>query len=185
MSAENYVKNMVIRFRETLDAHEKHLECFYHYGVQVEGWLKGELLNFFDREKTDGRLVEIDREVLCGVGRKKVDYFLVVPSGIIALPIWIELKHWHIGYQKNELWQAHNYFGDKSIGIYSDVEKLSSITEGDKYVLILATQNPGCEDWPKGVDKFNKKFKPLHVRSCTETSDFPPSYYIGVLEVVT
>ncbi len=185
MSTENYVKDMVTRFRKTLDAHERHLECFYHYGVQVEGWLKGELLNFFDLEKTDGRLVKIDREVRCGIGQKKVDCRLELPVDTIASTVWVELKHWHIGYQKNEPWLAHNYFGDKAIGIYSDVEKLSSIIEGDKYVLILATQNPGREDWSKGVDKFNKKFKPLQVRSCTETSEFPESYYIGVLEVVT
>jgi hypothetical protein len=176
---------MVTRFRVILDAHDRHLECFCHYGVQVEGWLKGELLRFFDNEITDSRLVDFDREVLCGAGRKKVDYLLVLPSGIIALKVWVELKHWQIGYQKNQLWQAHNYFGDKDIGIYSDVEKLSSIIDDDKYILILATKNPGYEDWSRGVDKFNEKFKPLRVRSCTETSDFPQSYYIGVLEVVT
>ena len=185
MSTINYVQDMVTRFRPILDAHDKHLECFYHYGVQVEGWLKGELLNFFDTEKTDGRLIGIDREVLCGIGQKKVDYFLVVPSGIIASTIWIELKHWHIGYQRSELWLAHNYFGDKAIGIYSDVEKLSNIIDGDKFVLILCTKNPGHEDWSRGVDKFNEKFKPLQVRSCTETSEFPEFYYIGVLEVIT
>ena len=185
MSTETYVKDIVTRFRKILDAHDKHLECFCHYGVQVEGWLKGELLYFLDSEKTDGRLVAIDREVLCGVGRKKVDCRLVLPSGIIAHTVWVELKHWHIGKQGNDLWQAHNYFSDTSIGIFSDVEKLSTIIDGDKYILILATKNPGHEDWSKGIDKFNKKFEPLQVRSCTETSDFPQSYYIGVLEVIT
>ena len=122
MSTVKHIQDMVTRFRVILDAHDEHLECFCRYGVQVEGWLKGELLNFFDVEKTDGRLLDFDRERRYGAGRKKVDYYLVLPSGIIAPTVWIELKHWQIGYQRNELWKAHNYFGDKSIGIYSDVE---------------------------------------------------------------
>ena len=186
MSTVNYIQEMVTRFRAILDAHDKHLECFCRYGVQVEGWLKGELLYFLDSEKAAGRLVDFEREALCGIGKKKVDLRLeIITSTAASNVVWIELKHWLIGYQKGERWQAHNYFGDKDIGIHSDVEKLSSIIKGDKYELILSTQNPGYEDWSKGVDKFNKKFKPLHVRSCIETSDFPPSYYIGVLEVIS
>ncbi len=184
MNTVDYIQGVVKRFRVILDTHDKHLRCFDKYGVQVEGWLKGELLAFFDSEKTDGKLVDFDREVTYGAGKKKVDYLLILPHGTIAPKVWIELKHWQIGYQRNELWQAHNYFGDKSIGIYSDVEKLSNIADGDKYILVLATKNPGHEDWSKGVDKFNKKFKPLRVRSCTETTDFPQSYYVGVLEVI-
>ena len=67
---------------------------------------------------------------------------------------------------------------------YSDVEKLKNIIDGDKYILILAIRNPGHEDWVKGLDKFNQKFKPLKIRSCTEPSDFPHSYFFGLLEVI-
>ena len=51
MSTVKYIQDMVTRFRVILDAHDKHLECFCRYGVQVEGWLKGELLNFLMSRK--------------------------------------------------------------------------------------------------------------------------------------
>ncbi len=180
MITSNYILDIITRFRNILDKHERHLECFDKYAIQVEGWLKGEMVQLFDSEKMAKKLGDFKPEAKCNLGRKRVDLLLKLNE----TPIWIELKHWQIGCQRNELWQAHNYFGDKSIGIYSDVEKLSTIADGDKYILVLATKNPGHEDWSKGVDKFNKKFKPLRDRSCTETTDFPQSYYVGVLEVI-
>ena len=185
MNPINYVQDMVTRFRAVLNAHDSQLKCFCHYGVQVEGWLKGELLYFLDAEKTSGRLVDFEREALCGIDKKKVDLRLDITTGSTPSNAWIELKHWLIGYQKGELWKAHNYFGDATIGVQPDVEKLSKIIRGDKYIFILATSNPGHEDWTKGVDKFNNKFSPLSLRSLTQPSDFPDSYFFGVLEVIS
>lgn len=177
----DYVLDGITRFRSTLDAHTKQFECFDKHAIQVEGWLKGEIVLFFDNEKTGKKLGEFETEVGSGSGRKKVDCFL----RLHGTPIWIELKHWQIGRQKKQLWKAQNYFGDeKSIGICTDVKKLSNISDGDKYILILATKNPGYEDWSKGVDKLNEKFKPLHIKSYTNPSDFPYSYFLGLLEVV-
>ncbi len=184
MNTVDYLQSIVTRFRVILDAHDRHLKCFDQHAVQVESWLKGELLPFFDREKTDGRLVDFNVEVKSGTGR--VDYLLVLPDGPITTEVWIELKHFQIGPQGEQRWIASNYFGNKSVGIYDDVDKLSKIANGDKYVLILATKNPEYEengDWAKGVDRFNKKFTPLQIRSLTDPSDFPQSYFLGLLEV--
>ncbi|MCJ7426448.1 MAG: hypothetical protein MUO17_04895 [Dehalococcoidales bacterium] len=147
----------------------------------------GELLPFLLSEKDSGRLSDFNTECQCGLGQRRVDYRLVLHYGDIKTVVWIELKHFQVGWQGKERWKASNYFGDKSIGIQPDVEKLSSITDGDKYIFILATKNPEYEehgDWEKGVDKFNEKFAPLHIRSHTITSDFPQSYFLGLLEVI-
>jgi len=187
MNTLSYMQDALTRFRVILDAHDKHLKCFDQHAVQVEGWLKGELLPFFLSEKDSGRLFDFNTECSCGLGRRRVDYRLELHSGDIETDVWIELKHFQIGYQGKDRWKASDYFSDKSIGIHSDVEKLSSITDGDKYVLILATKNPEYDEprnWLKGVNKFNEKFAPLHISSHTLTTDFPQSYFLGLLEVV-
>jgi hypothetical protein len=185
MTTEDYLQSIVTRFRAILDTHGKHMGLFDEHAVQLEGWLKGELLPLFDSEKTDGRLVQFNTEVSCGYGR--VDYHLIVPDDPIAVEVWLELKHFQIGRQGEYRWIASNYFTDKSIGIYRDVEKLTKIEQGDKYILVLATKNPEYEkngDWLQGVDKFNRKFTPLRIGSLTNPSDFPQSYFLGLLEVV-
>ncbi len=184
MNAENYVKKMVSCFKEILDAHDKHLECFCQYGVQLEGWLKGELLCFLDNEKTAKKIVNFDREVQLGTRRQKVDFHLEIPTDATTLNAWIELKHWLIGYQKGTKYNALFYFGDaSSVGIKPDVEKLIKITQGGKYLLILATANPGVDDWSNGVAKFNDKFSPLRLKSLTNPAEFPQSYFLSLLEV--
>lgn len=187
MNTLNYLLDVIKRFRVILDERDKHMRCFDHYAVQVEGWLKGELLPFFLSEKDSGRLFDFNTECQCGLGQRRVDYWLELHSGDIETDIWIELKHFQVGYQGKDRWKASDYFSDKSIGIHSDVEKLSGITDGDKYVLILATKNPEYDEpgnWLKGVNKFNEKFAPLHISSHTATTDFPQSYFLGLLEVV-
>jgi hypothetical protein len=162
MNTANYMLDIITRFRVILDAHTKHSKCFDQYAIQVEYWLKGELLPFFDSEKNTGKLVDFNTEVPCGDENKRVDYRLILPYGEVAPKVWIELKHWQIGYQGNQQWVASDYFSSiSSWGICGDVEKLSKIIDGDKYILILATKNPEYEergDWLKGIDKFNQKF---------------------------
>ena len=91
------------------------------------------------------------------------------------------MKSYRFNIQKDS-----SYFGDKSIGIYNDVVKLGKITSGDKYILILTTENPDRGDngdWSKGVDKFNQRFAPLQIRSLTDPSNFPQAHFLGLLEV--
>jgi len=184
MALEDHLKGLVIRFKEVLDSKESILNCFCKYGVQLEGWLKGELVYFLDNEKNVGRIAHFDREVLTGMGRKKVDLKIKVSTSSGALEAWIELKHWLVGYQRGIPYNAQFYFGDSSsVGIKPDAEKLSKISNGSKFLLILTTANPGINDWSTGVNKFNKKFSPLRLRSLTNPADFPSFYHLGLLEV--
>lgn len=184
MILEDRLKELIVRFKEILDSKEEILRCFCKYGVQLEGWLKGELLYFLDKEKSVGRIAHFDREVLMGIGKKRVDIKLKMSTSSGALEAWIELKHWLIGHQKGTPYNAQFYFGDpSSVGIKPDAEKLSEISNSSKFLLILTTANPSVNDWSIGVNKFNKKFSPLHLRNLTDPADFPSFYYLGLLEV--
>lgn len=181
---EDHLKDLIVRFKGILNSKTGLLDCFCKYGVQLEGWLKGELLCFLDNEKATGKLASLDREVSLGVGRKKVDLMFKIQTSSGVLEAWIELKHWLIGYQKGSRYNAQFYFGDSSsVGIKPDVEKLSEISSGGKFILILTTANPGMDDWTTGVDKFNRKFSPLHLESLTNPAEFPSSYFLGLLKI--
>ena len=56
------MKTLVSRLAEYLRRSEQQLRCFHKYESQVEGWFKGELLCFLDREKRAGRLHDFSRE---------------------------------------------------------------------------------------------------------------------------
>lgn len=183
---ESGIKKLVVQFKENMDAHEELLKCFCQYGVQLEGWLKGELLYFLDREKTGGRIVDFDREVTVPQGRKKVDFKIRMSTSSGVLDAWIELKYWLIGYQKGTKYNANFYFGDPtSVGVKPDVEKLNKITDEGKFVLVLAVANPGLNEWSRGVDNFNRKFSPLHLKILTDPADYPDSYFLGLLNVLS
>ena len=179
------IVDLVLRLKKSLDSRQRVLECFCKYGVQVEGWLKGELLCFLDEEKGAGRIADFDREVtLDNTSKKKVDLGIKTSSRLGESEAIIELKHWLIGYQKGSKLNANFYFCDRtSVGIKPDVERLSNVSDRDKFLLILTTANPGTHDWTSGVNKFNKKFSPLHIESLTNPAEFPPFYYLGCLKV--
>lgn len=63
MHTLNEMTALAKRFRQVLELRHGLLICYRKYGVQIEGWLKGELLYFLDREKATGRLLGFDREV--------------------------------------------------------------------------------------------------------------------------
>ena len=183
---DEQVTDLVRRFKTVLDAHDTHLRSFCAHGVQLEGWLKGEFLNFLDEERTAGKIVGFDREVkLTSDQRKKVDFTIQVIADGEVETIWVELKHWLIGRQKSVMYAASFYFSDpSSVGISTDVKKLAKVVNGGGYLLILATAHPGDDEWQKGVARFNQKFAPLSLRSLAQATHYPASYYLGILEVV-
>lgn len=184
MNNRNVVRDIVLRFGKTLNEHSKHMKCFCAYGVQLEGWLKGEFLVFLDELKTTKEIVNFDREVSSGSGRRKVDFCIEISTGVSSELIWVEIKHWLIGYQKGYKYNSLFYFGDpSSVGIKPDVEKLLEIERGSKFLLILATANPG-DEWLTGVSRFNGKFSPLSLAPLTMPEEFPTSYFPGLLEVM-
>jgi hypothetical protein len=89
-----------------------------------------------------------------------------------------------IGYQKGCKYNALFYFSDPgSVGIAPDSKKLATIQDDDKYLLVLATANPGEIEWLKSVDRFNHKFAPLSLKPVTNPKDFPSYYFLGLLKV--
>ena len=186
LSLDEEVADLVHRFKTVLDAHDSHLRSFCAHGVQLEGWLKGEFLNFLDEESTTGKIVGFDREVKLAVGqRKKVDLAIQVIADGEVETIWVELKHWLIGRQRGVMYPASFYFSDpSSVGISADVKKLAKVANGGGYLLILATAHPGDDEWQNGVAIFNQKFAPLSLKSLAQATHYPASYYLGILKVV-
>lgn len=185
MDSNNQLLNIVLHFRRIMERHQKHLEHFCDHGVQLEGWLKGEFLCFLEDYKSMVGMVNFDREVRFGGSKRKIDFCLEIPAAILSSYVWIELKHWLIGTQKRYKLNPNFYFTDSSsVGIKPDVDKLMSIKEGDRYLLILCTANPGTEDWVRGVTKFNDKFTNSRIKPLTDPAEFPPYYFLGVLQVL-
>ena len=177
--------SLVRRFSDGLNARTDQFDCFAKYAVQIEGWLKGEALCFLDAEQRRGVVARVGREVRVATksGRKQCDLsisFRDTPQD----EVWIELKHWFISRQGSWSYNAKAYCSDRtSVGIMPDVEKLNRFPGTSRYLLILATPNPGPEDWVAGVELFNKKFKPLRVMRLTNPIDFPSQFFLGVLKV--
>ena len=175
---------LVRRFGETLDGALGRLNCFHVQGVQIEGWLKGEMLFFLDGEKKKAAIADFDREVriLVGDKRKQVDLRLLLEYQGDRHDVWVEVKHWTLQ-QKGTAYRPQFYFGDNELGIRQDVNALSKVPSGLGYCLILMTANPGFSDWQAGVDKFNEKFPPLSIVSLTNPREFPDAYHLGLLKV--
>ena len=181
----NWVRDLVISFRQILDAHESHLKSFCSHGVQVEGWLKGEFLGFLEQQEAEGMIMSFNREEKVNRDeRKKVDFRIRLTTETGTEYVWLELKHWLIGKQRGVKYDASFYFGDPTaVGIIEDAKKLTKVPDEGKYILILATANPGDDNWQKGVVKFNQKFTPISIESLVQPKDFPDHYSIGLLKV--
>jgi hypothetical protein len=175
--------SLVHRFREVLALRPEVLKCLAVQGIQVEGWLKGEILAFLTEEQRVGRLVDFSREVLVGHGRRKADLTVDLRLSGKQCRIWIELKHYLIGWQKGILYNAYAYFNDPTNGIRPDIDKLLAIQSPHRYVLILMTANPGIPDWRTAIARFDQKFQ-LQLRALTDPADFPPEFFLGLIAVV-
>lgn len=174
--------SLVSRFAEYLKISEQQLRCFHQYESQVEGWFKGELLCFLDREKHTGRLHDFSRERQVYIDERYilVDIRLKFDEPDSKRVCWVELKHW-IGYQNNQNWSPYWYFTNTTSPA---VERLLTMPEpGDKYMLVPFTPNPGSKDWDAGFKEFNTRFSPLTVRSLTNPSDYPEYFFLGLLHV--
>ncbi len=95
MNIDGQIIALVRRFGETLGGSVGRLRCFHAHGVQIEGWLKGELLFFLDGEKVRGAIGDFDREIRTDLGdrRKQVDLRIALEVEGTRRDAWIELKH--------------------------------------------------------------------------------------------
>jgi len=185
------MENLVSRFAEYLRRSEQQLQCFRQYESQVEGWFKGELTCFLDREKRTGRLPDSRRENVVyfddnPMNAKKRPKCLVdvklqfdkTDSGRVS---WVELKHWRMWDQKNKPNGSCDWYFKHNAK--PAVEKLLKIPkDGDKFMLMLLTENIGSKKWNLGVKKFNKS-SPRAVRSLTNPDNYPKYFFLGLLHV--
>ncbi len=70
--------NLIERFKAHLQAREDALRCFCDRGVQVEGWFKGEMLVFLEKEIANDRVQDFDREVRINPDGERVDFLVAV-----------------------------------------------------------------------------------------------------------
>lgn len=185
MSIDNNIIKILLKLKNFFNIKKEILTCFCNQGVQLEGWFKGELLNFLSNSKESKEIYDFDREIKSPVSNQKIDFKLELKTDSKNEVLWLEIKHWLIGYQKGYKYNANFYFGDPtSVGIKKDVEKLSVIKSDNKYILILATANPGGEAWFNGVQKFNNKFSNFHIESLTDPNEFENFYFLGLLKII-
>ena len=180
------MKTLVSRFAEYIRRSEQQLQCFPEYKIRVEGWFKGELICFLYREKREGRLHDFRKEESGDdESRKRTD--IVLQFGKSSPVSWVELKHWHIGTPNDADFGCRWYFtiANHDSGVNCNVRRLLKIPNGDKFMLVLLTANPGSKKWNSGVKAFNTntKFSPLSVRSLTNPDDYPDYFFLGLLHV--
>lgn len=168
------MQQLLQQFSTHLLAKQDQLITFDGLEFQCEGWFKAEFLTFLRMNYDKGAF---DREVK--VNGKQVDIEIRLEQQLHR----IELKHWRIGKQKQDIWTANRYFGLKEGGIYEDVNGLSNIDDGVRWILIFVSKKPTIEDWRRGIDTFNTKFAPLRVESVVAPIEGPDYFSWGLLKV--
>jgi len=176
------MQSLTQRFADLLRLREQTLKCFANLGVQVEGWLKGEMLSFLTQDKINGNIHDFDREVLVGCGKRKTDLMVTFEHASRQHDIWIELKHYLIGIQKDTSYDSCSYFSDGVAGIKPDVDKFLTIPSANTYMLILMTANPGYENWQEGIRRFHDKFGE-NVHPLSDPKRYPDTFFLGLLYV--
>ncbi|MBX3489817.1 hypothetical protein [Parvibaculum sp.] len=184
MKLNKRLAEVILEFGNELERSAKSkLVSFETYSMQVESWFKGEIIHFLGSHSAISNLRPEYPLQSPGRKRKKVDlkFQLCMEPG--PADIWIELKHWLRNYQ-GRTYDAQKHFRAKDWGILSEVEALSTVSDGFGYALILCTPNPGDKDWISGVASFNELRSPLMIESLTMPADFPDEFFLGLVAVL-
>ncbi len=138
-------KSLIEKFYSSLTGGSKreYLMLFSDLQIQIEGWFRGELMNFLRNNNIDitvkNRESRINDET-----RKKADLKLEFTNEIY----WIELKHLLVGCQLNNTYPLGFYFNKNSY-IYNDIKKLQEVDNSDKrqhrYSLAFISTNYTCD----------------------------------------
>ena len=180
-------------YNELINSKKEYLQLFSKLQIQIEGWFRGELMNYFDGP--DHNMTTENREVLLNdEERKKADLKIEFDK----TSYWLELKHLLVGYQKGnkkpEDKQAGNNF---SLNFYfysgtyitNDIEKLENVSKSSqetayKYVLAFVSTNYPEDKKNKIKSKgvleaqindilnYKRKKGPLKNKACLISSDF-------------
>ena len=139
------IKNTIEKFYSSLTSENKkdYLTLFSDLQIQIEGWFRGELMNYLKNEKLEmtvsSREIRVNNEK-----RKKVDLRVKINNEFYL----IELKHILVGCQLNNTYPLGFYFYKNSY-IYNDIEKLQEVDNSDKqqhrYSLAFISTNYSCD----------------------------------------
>ena len=174
-----------------IESKQEYLSLFSKLQIQIEGWFKGELMNYLDHHNivmsTENREVRINDN-----SRRKVDLKIEIDNEFY----WIELKHILVGYQKEQPLPLGFYF-NKGTYISGDIEKLGLIEQSDKrqhgYSLVFISTNYTKEGLKNSTqveiitrDNLNKKVneslekrKDHEVKVCIKTSNYNEQLHFG------
>ena len=183
-------------YNELINSKKQYLQLFSRLQIQIEGWFRGELMNYIDGP--DHNMTTENREVLLNdKDKKKADLKVEFDKK----PYWVELKHLLVGYQKGnkkpEDKQAGNnfplnFYFYSGTYVTNDIEKLenelkSSQETAYKYILAFVSTNyiegkqiKTKKIKSKGVLKaqindilnYKRKEGPLTKKACLISSDF-------------
>lgn len=180
-------------YEELIDGKKEYLKLFSRLQIQIEGWFRGELMNYLDGP--DHNMTTENREVLLNdEGRKKADLKVEFDKK----SYWVELKHLLVGYQKgNEKPEDKQVGNNFSLNFYfysgtyvtNDIEKLenelkSSQETAYKYILAFVSTNYPVDkrdkieskeildDQIKKILNNNRKDGPLKNKARLISSDF-------------
>lgn len=153
------------------------LKIFNVQGIQVEGWMKGEMLYVFAQLKDRGIIEKYDREVcIKQKSRKKCDLQITMESK----KYWIELKNWVL-MQKGLRYTPKWYFSQKDY-LYNDFIKLRDIPETDeKWFAVIYSGKPSDNEWAEGMDIFSQRFN-LEAIPIAFPRDYPEEYYLALMQ---
>ena len=170
------MKTIEKKLKEHLLGLKDKLQCFHKNEVQVEGWLKGEILVFLERLKANGDIKEFHRECILK-NRKRADIVIEIKKN----KHWVELKHWHIGKQKGKEWNIKDYIKD----LEDDAIKLDVIPPTSrKWILVLCTKNPGKTDWYRELNTFNATKEFFHkLKPASAPTSYPDAFFLGLLRI--
>ena len=129
-------KSLIERFYSSLKEVNKrnYLMLFSDLQIQIEGWFRGELMNFLRNNNIDITVKNRESRIN-DCTNKKADFRLEFPNEIY----WIELKHLLVGYQLDSSFPLKFYFNDDTY-IDNDIKKLQEVDHSDKkqYLYSLA-----------------------------------------------
>ncbi len=137
--------SLIEKFYSSLTEGSKreYLMLFSDLQIQIEGWFRGELMNYLKNENV--KITVYNREVpINNNNRRKVDLRIEVNNEFY----WIELKHILVGCQRNNTYSFRSYFSDNTY-IHNDIKKLYDIDKSNKrqlgYSVAFISTNYSCD----------------------------------------
>ena len=142
---------------------------------QVEGWFKGELIYLLNSLKLDWE----PEASISSFGKKKIDFRITLDDGLF----YLEIKALYHGLQRGQMVDIGIYFYKDDVGIWGDVQKLTSLREGRGFCVLFIYPRPEIERWHKTLTIYGQRISPIVLREASEISTFPSELYIAKLEV--